>query len=194
MKSIGWRDMPRFIASDGQRIRRAGAKTLNALAFDSLPEIVQHASRRLKIRTNARRALGMRVAKRATPTSLVSLVATDRGWLFFHLNEGRRTAKDSTLTSRGTRWLMAPIEDRAFTKKGRLKRSYARRAFVAGSGRTALLVYRPRRGDAIPIATLGRSFRHHKELSPEEVVDDIIRRKGGRLFRIFMDKEIRRAR
>lgn len=186
--------MPRLMAGDSQRIKRAGAKTLNALAFDSLPEITEHASRELDIRGNARRALGMRVAKRAVPQSLIALVASDRGWLFYHINEGRRGSKDSTLTSKGTRWLMAPIYEKAFTKRGRLKASYAKRSYIAGSGRSALLIYRPRRGDAIPIATLGRSFRYHKELSPEEVVEDVMRRKGARLFRIFMDKETRRAR
>lgn len=181
---INYRDLPLIMAAEPKKIERAAAKTINALAFDSLPEIVEHASRALDIQRNAKRALGFQVAKRARNSSPVALVATKRGWLFYHVGSGTRKPSGG-LSHKGVRYLMFPVLDAAFTKRGRLRKAVARKSFVMARGRGGVLARRDR-GKIEVLAVLGRQFSHRKALSPEDVISQMMRAKGGRLFRIFM--------
>lgn len=193
MSAVQARDLPKIIAASPRRIDRAAAKTLTGLAFDSIPIIVDRAQEALDFQLNARRALGMRVIRKARPDSLQAEVGTGRGWLYYHLNSGTRRPAQG-FPWKGRRWLIYPLREEFVVKRGRrrghLKAAIMRRSFVMPTRSGAVMAWRPRRGAEMEIvAILSQSFRHRVALSPEQVIAELMKSKGRRLFRLFLEKE-----
>ena len=191
-KRIDWRDMPALIREEKPKIARAAAKTLNAIAFDSLPEIVDSAKRNLDIKGNPRAALGMRVGARARANRLEANIVSKRGWLYYHLNSGKRRAEQGILW-RGKRYLMWIIRDEFKTRRGRLRKNLLKKAFILDTESNVILVRRFH-GQIQVLAVLSTDFNFNVEIFPEKDINRIIAQKGGRLFRLFLEKERARGR
>lgn len=191
-RPVDWRDLPALMAADGKSMRRAAAWTLNTLAFDALPEIVEDAQGDLKFSGNARRALGMYVETKARADRLEAAIGTKRRWLYYHTFDGvRRTLQG--LRWSGRRWLILPVDDAFVTKRGRIKARFLRKAFVLNTDPHPLLVRRVARGKKIQVlATLHTQLRHRELLTPGDTIRDVMQRKGTRLLRRGL--EFQRAR
>ena len=180
--------MPRLMAAEPEKIKRAAAKTLTSLAFDSIPEIVERAKTQLSFSLNARRALGLHVSQKARPDNLVAIVQTNRGWLYYHLETGERSAING-FRWKGRRYLVYPLDKKFVTRRGRIYKRYLKRSFVLPTRYGALLAHRPKGEQIEPIAILSLKFKHKKVLAPEKVINELIEQKGTRLFRLFLAKQ-----
>lgn len=142
----------------------------------------------MDISGNANNALGFRV-KKANYGSLVAEIYTTRGWLYYHLNDGKRQAKSGFIW-KGQSWIIVPIEENAFTRRGKLKSGFAKRAFVIPRGSKPLLAYRNKRGkkSLTIIASLNKRVKHNEDTDPERVIQKIMRSQGRRILLAQLDK------
>lgn len=169
-------------------IQTATRNTLNDLAFIARKEVTQQANADMNISGNANRALGFRVNK-ASYERLVAEIYTNRGWLYYHLNEGERQAK-SGFVWRGQNWIIVPIVEKAFTRRGKLKQGFAKNLFVIPRVRKPLLAYRNRRGQKATtiIASLNKRVQHSEDTNPEKVIQKVMKRHGKRILLAQLDK------
>lgn len=163
-------------------VKTATRNTLNDVAFLARKEITTQAKSDMQIAGNANNALGFRVNK-ASYGRLVAEIYTHRGWLYYHLSDGKRQAK-SGFVWKGQSWIIVPIVDKAFTPKGKLKQGYAKNAFVIPRFGKPLLAYRKRRGskEMTIIASLNKRVKHNEDTDPERVIQKVMRQQGRRIL------------
>lgn len=188
MPAISYRSMPTLMRKSPQQIKVAASKTLTTIAFDSQKDILNQAQIDLKFKVNARRALGITV-KKATPQKIEAQVFSKRGWLFWHVNEGTRKAKNGWRFN-GNNYILVPIRPEAFTRRGKLKSGYRKRIFIIpDNDNDALVFYRPARGgENILLATLENEVKHRIQTRPERIVDRNFIRKANRLMNFHLKK------
>lgn len=182
MAVINYRFLPKVMRTSAKGVKTASRNTLNDLAFKARKEITKQAKSDMDISGQANNALGFRVNK-ANYGNLAAEIYTTRGWLYYHLHEGKRQAK-SGFVWKGQRWIILPIDEKAFTPKGKLKKGYAKNAFVIPRGDKPLLAYRNRRGkkSTTIIASLNRRVEYHEDTEPERVIQQVMRKHGRRLL------------
>lgn len=182
MVVINYKLLPKLLRASAQGVKTATRNTLNDTAFLARKEITTQAKSDMRISGNANNALGFRVNK-ANYGRLVAEIYTTRGWLYYHLDEGRRQAK-SGFVWKGQRWIILPIDEKAFTPKGKLKKGYAKNAFVIPRRDKPLLAYRNRRGkkSTTIIASLNKAVKYHTDTNPERVIQHVMRKHGRRIL------------
>lgn len=190
MQVISYKSIPKIILKEPQRIRRAMAKTLNTIAFDSLPEITDRAKKDMNFRRDARRAMGFRVSPKATPTNIEAHIWSDRGRLAYHIDDGRRSADDGWKFN-GRSFILVPVEKKAFTAKGRLKSGFRKGIYIVPDGTDALIFYRARRGDrrSTLIGVLKPQVKYNEDTRPDRVINNVFIKKANRLFNFYLDRE-----
>lgn len=190
MRVISYKAIPKIIAKEPKKIKRAMVKTLNTVAFDSLPEITKRAKKDMDFRKDARRALGYRVDKARPYGTIEAKVWTNRGWLAYHLEDGQRKPSDGWRFN-GKRYILVPIEKDAFTVKGRLKSGFKRGIYIVPDGSEALMFYRARRGDrrSTLIGVLKPEVKYNEDTEPDRVINRVFREKAARLFNYYLDQE-----
>lgn len=176
------------MTASAKGIQTATRNTLNDLAFIARKEVTQQANTDMKISGNANRALGFRV-KKASYGHLVAEIYTTRNWLYYHLNRGERQSK-SGFVWKGQNWLIVPIMDKAFTRRGKLKTGLAKRAFVIPNRAKPLLAYRNKRGKKALtlIASLQKRVKHNEDTQPERVIQRVMKIHGSRILLAQLDK------
>lgn len=188
MREISYKQLPDLIKKDSKAIKRAAVRTLNTIGFDAQRDVVTQAEKDMDFRGNARRAMGVNV-KKATSNRLEVQLFTKRGWLAYHLEEGTRRADDGWRFN-GRSFILVPIEEKAFTKKGRLKASVRRSIYVIPYGRDALLFRRVKRGKLNElIGVLKPKVRFHEDTEPDRIVTATFRKKATRLFKFYLGRE-----
>ncbi len=185
MADIDYRLLADYITADERAIKRASQWTLNTLAFDSQKAITENAESELDFRNNAKRALGFRI-KKAKLNNLQAEIYSNRGWLYYHINEGTRHAT-SGLTHKGVNYLVIPIKDSpAFTKTKKLKKGFAKKAYIAKlrGRRGAMMFVRKRKGQrSIAIAYLSPQAKYKEEIDPKQTIKEQSDEKFIRLLR-----------
>lgn len=189
MRSIDVSLFPALIKKDSKAINRAAVKTLNTMGFDAQKDIVKQAEKDMEFGGNARRAMGMTVDK-AKSAKLEVTVFTKRGWLAFHLDEGKRSSNRG-FRFNGRSFILVPIEEAAFTKRGSLRAKFKNKLHIIPYGRNALVFFRPKRGnrDAILIGTLQPEVRYHEDTEPDKVVNNVFQKKAHRLFKFYLNQQ-----
>lgn len=179
---IDYKLLPKVLIASAQGMKTATRNTLNDIAFRARKEVTQQANSDMNIAGNANNALGFRINK-ANYGRLVAEIYTNRGWLYYHLDDGVRRAKSGFMW-KGQSWIIVPIVESAFTAKGKLKPGYAKNAFVIPRGSKPLLAYRNRRGSkAITIiGSLNKQVRHNEDTNPERVIQRVMRKHGTRIL------------
>ena len=160
---IDYRDLGRVIGLSAKGIDRAAARTLNSVAFNSLPKLVSQAEGDMKFSSNARRALGWRVDK-AKSGNLEAAVWTNRGWFHFHADQGNRSAESGGMVYKGERWLFIPRQKGASVvdKRGRIRKGAYSNVFLAPRGDHALVLYRPKRAKDKDVELIGIAVKQAK--------------------------------
>ena len=175
----------------GERhIQNAAAKTLNTVAFDTLPELVDQAESDMDFKRKAKQALGFGVKKARPGPQIVAQLWTRRGWLFTHVEPGVRSAKKGWKVG-GVPMILVPREEKAFTRRGDLKARFKRSLYVIPSGAGALVLYRPKRRNskAELIAILTPKARHADDFEPEKVAQRVFNKKANRLLNYYLGLE-----
>ncbi len=94
---------------------------------------------------------------------------------FRNINEGTRHAT-SGLTHKGMNYLVIPIKDSpAFTKTKKLKKSFAKKAYIAKlrGRRGAMMFVRKRKGQpSIAIAYLSPQAKYKEEIDPKQTIKE----------------------
>lgn len=158
-------------------MKTAGRNTINDLAFIARRKVTRQANADMDISGNAKRALGFRV-KKATYGRMVAEIYTTRGWLYYHLNKGKREAK-SGFVWKGENWLILPLVDKAFTRRGRLKKAIAQRVIVIPRRTRPLLLHRTKRGKGLGIvAVLAKRVKYKQDTNPQRAINQVMRRYG----------------
>lgn len=182
MAVIDYRLLPKILTASAKGMKTATRNTLNDVAFLARKEITKQANSDMDISGNANNALGFRINK-ANYGKLVAEIYTTRGWLYYHLSEGKRQAK-SGFVWKGQSWIIVPIVESAFTVRGKLKPGFAKNIFVIPRGSKPLLAYRNRRGKRVTtiIASLNKRVEHNEDTAPEVVIQKVMRRDGKRIL------------
>lgn len=190
MAAVSYKSFPLLMRKSTRQIKVAAAKTLTTIAFDARVEVIDQAEKDLEFRVNARRALGITVKKaRPNATTIEAAVFTTRGWFWWHINEGRRRAR-SGWKFNGKDYLVVPVIEKAFTRKGKLKSGYVKGIYIIPDNDGALVFYRPKRGrqEGQLIAVLKEQVPHEEQTDPEHEVDTTFIRKANRLFNFHLNK------
>ena len=190
---IDWRDLPLVMANSAKGIRRAGARTLNNVAFQSLPRLVSKAEGDMKFSGNARRALGWHIGK-ASSSTLQAEVKTNRGWFAYHSREGRRRPTGGAFDWRGQRWLFIPREKGGgfVTKRGAIRKDKVKYLFLAPRGDHALVLYRERRGEkkAVLIGIAVKEAKYHVDTDWQAVIEAEWRKSATTILRRELTKQL----
>ena len=197
-REISYTQLPSIIAANSKAVKFAAANTLNDIAFDGVRAIPQKAT--LNFRRNARRALGFQVKKararrNANASDIEAQVFTERGWVAFHVEEGRRRATEGWRFN-GVSFIMVPnaaTKATFFTLRGRLRAKFRRSLFVVPNRRGGTVLHRDRRTRRVQVvAFLRRDVSFHEDLNYEETMDKLFTRNVTNIFRTNMRKELRR--
>ena len=187
MIEIDYRDVPAYMRRGARGIKIAGVQTLNTVAIQALPAMVEESQEKMTIKGNARGALGWFINKATTAHPEVS-ITTKRKWLIPHMEEGTRRPRSGGWKWKGQEYLVIPILKAAFGKGGRLKSGYLNNFYVVPKGKQGLVYYRKKRGDKTSelIAILTPDAATHKDTDPKSVIDFRWNRDATKLLRRYL--------
>lgn len=197
-RQISYKQLPAMMAASQKGVKFAAARTLNDIAFNGVRAIPQKAE--LNFKRNARQALGFRVTRararrNQSADAIEAQVWTNRGWVAYHIEEGRRRAREGW-KFRGENYIVIPNKANQriyFTARGRLRAKFKRALFVIPSTRGATIMHRGKRNrQTRVVAFLRREVKFHKDLNYEKTMDDLFRRNVGTIFAKHLRSEVKR--
>ncbi len=188
MKEIDFTLLPAAIKADAKTLERAARHTLNDVGFIAQKELTGYANSKMNFYRNPKQALSFRV-KKATRDNLTVEITSDRKWMKYNLESGTRTPTGG-LRHNGRSWLLVPVDESAFNRRGKMKSGYKKNAFILTKGDKGVIVYRRKRGDksAKVIAILTPRMKYSKKFDPEDFIKSVMEREGTKILKKEIDK------
>lgn len=144
MATIDYKLIPKYLTADAKQLERAKRNMLNDVGFIAQKGLTGYAESKMTFHRNARGALGFRV-KKATYSDMTVEITSDRKWMKYNLQDGTTRPKGG-LRYKGRSWLLVPVDNAAFNRRGKMKQGYRNNAFILTKGNKGVVVYRFNRG------------------------------------------------